>query len=898
MQLIQLYLNSQLAELSESVKIQLDKIVSEYRNPTKKTGTASMPFTLPYTNSNQIIFSNEQDRAVYGKFKGVYKAQLVIDGETLIDGEFLLLKIIPSKGFEGAVGTVKITNPTIGDMVLDKKLVDIKSFHKIDFNGNDTVVGSWNSVVAYPDAEVCYPYVIPSFSHLTTGFKSSYENLGVSHFMPAIVKNIFKDAGYIVEGDIFSSVIFNKLFILYSNSDAQKWNYGKLNPMNAGSPVYGMLGGAYAASIIKTVERSTDTIYVVAYPFQANAGDLSESLGGDGVYTCKFSGLYNWTVRGEAVFQVGGAAVSSTGFTAFRCITDNEIIPENSIPSSSQFATLTTEYLDNGTIAVGGATDFSFTARMEEGKQYQLQRYLSVPTSTVNGGSVLAYANTTGKFNITSCDGPLLLNPALFLPNMPQIELLNTVFKLFNLFYQVNETEKVITFITRDNYFQEYTESIVDMSSYLNILQMEETPFSTKETDQTYVAFETDDSDYILKETNYLALVNGLQPEGATKIPFAPLGFIQVTYNAGTYSSPILGHDLLPAIFPDTSSEDTSVLSDEESVSSSSRTPRLALYNGTGWLKPSLESSLNFSGNHIQVALGRYTPGTPNYIGGFTPGYYAAQGFPPKLSFFDYAKQPVYKILTNTALRSFSLVVSTDDTIYKTANTDFLLDTTIIPEVNLISLAPNTDETVNPKGFFYGLYANDLLIGSLSNYLEGRGRITPTLFSQLTGRQVLRVNEDLYLLESIKAFDVQTDLATFKIYKLLSNTGATTTSAVRFTSTQSYTATCATGSNGTPSTKVATRTSYVSQVAADAAALAAAQADAEFYLSCTPDVVAYTSTKTAIADCPSGYHGTQTTGTGTYTSAISQADADTQAMALAVADADSKLSCEVDDNGG
>jgi hypothetical protein len=886
MSLVELYINNKLADITDSIKITLDKVVSEYRNPTKKTGSYSQAFTLPFTANNKAIFFNENDKQIVGKFKKTYEAQLIVNGEAIVTGNFLHLKTT-AKGFEGAVGASRIGNPAIADLLLDKKLTDIKSFDKIDYSGNQSIIDSWNTLIAYPDAEVCYPYVVPCFSHLTTGLRSTYENIGVSHFMPAIIKHIFEDAGYEVEGDIFDSATFNKLFLLYSNSDAQKWNYGKLNVMNAGSPFFDLFGTVYAANIIKTIERQSDTIYVVSYPFVTNVGDLSESLGADGVYTCKFSGLYDWRVRGEAQIQIGGFQGAGTGFTAFRCITDDETIPENSIPGSSQFATLTTEYLDNGTIAVGQDTDFTFTARLEEGKQYQLQRYISIPNSTVNGRTdAYAYALTTGKFNILSLDGPLLLNPALFLPDMSQVDLVNAVFKMFNLFYELNEDEKVITLITRDNYFQQSLSSVVDLSNYVNILEMDEYPLTDAEVEATYLSFADDDNDYILKQTNYLELVNGLQPEKATKLPFAPLGFIQHEYNAGGFSTPILGNELLPAIFPDTTSVDTSVLSDEDAISSSSITPRIALYNGADWILPALTG--------MCVSLGRYHPPTSNFIGGFYPGYYDAVGFAPKLSFFDYASQPVYKITTNTALRSFTVTLSTDDNIYSTADTNFLQDVTRIPDLNGISLATNVDELVNPKGFFYSLYANDLLIANLSNYLEGRGRITPTLFNQLTGRQVLSIQEDLYLLESIKAFDVSGDFATYKLYKLLRRPDADLASTLRYTSTQSYTASCANGYTGSDVTRSATRSSYTSQAVADAAALAGARADAELYLYCALDApTSWTSTQSYTAQCGGGYYGDDSTATVTYTSTISQLDADTEAYNQAVAEAQANLYCNL-----
>lgn len=901
MQQVQLYINDKLVELTESIKIQLDKLVSDFRNPTKKTGSYSLSFTIPYTANNKNIFFNEQDKQVIGKFKQSYQARLVANGETLILGEFLHQRN-SAKGFEGGLGTTVLTNPRLGDVLGDKKLTEIKSFTPVDFNGHETIINSWKTVTAWPDAEICYPYVIPSFSHLTTGFRSTYENIGVSHFMPAIVKNIFKDAGYEVEGDIFDSATFQKLFILYANTDNQAWNYGKLNVMEAASPLYGLFGGSYTANLIKSIERVTDTIHVVGYPFKVSSGDSSESLGVDGVYTCKYSGSYDFTVKGSATVQSGVNSLPNTGFTAFRCITDNEIIPENSIPSSSQFASLTTTSLDSGTIAVGSDAEFSFTARLEQGKQYQLQRYISVEKSSA---TPFFYSTDAGKFNITTCDGPLLVNPALFLPNLTQVELINSVFKLFNLYYQLNEAEKTVTLITRDNYFQEALTTIVDMSPYINLEAMEETPLSSAEIEQTYLAYTTDESDYILNRTSYLELVNGLLPDGATVLPYAPLCFVQVACIAlDSAGNQVTGYDMLPAILPDTEIEDTSVLSDEDAISPTPSIPRIGLYEGADWLN---DYNLFFTLDYKKVSLGRKEPTTPTYSGGFTGGDYLFKGFPPKLAFFDYDSQPVYKIVNNTALRSFALEVTTDENIYKKEDADFLTDITRIPELNTISLATNINELINPKGFFFSLYSNDLLIGNLSNYFEGTGRISPNLFNKLTGRQILRVQSDLFLLDSIKAFDVSGDYATYKMYKLLANTGTATASTIRFTSTASYTASCAPGSVGSDVTITATRSSFISQDEADSKALAAATQLANNTLVCTlpgggtlppPGTPSWTATKTYTARCIDfGMYGQYPIGddvtiTKTYVSYISQDDADLFAMAEAEVEAKSLITCQ------
>ncbi|RNI30960.1 hypothetical protein EFA69_06620 [Rufibacter immobilis] len=112
--------------------------------------------------------------------------------------------------------------------------------------------------------------------------------------------------------------------------------------------------------------------------------------------------------------------------------------------------------------------------------------------------------------------------------------------------------------------------------------------------------------------------------------------------------------------------------------------------------------------------------------------------------------------------------------------------------------------------------------------------------------------------------------------------------AVQYTSTQSYTAHCSDGYTGSY-TSTQTRTSFISQEDAYTKALNAAQADAQAKLVCTP-AVTYTSTQTYTAYCPEGEQGSYTS-TKQATSTISQADADAKAFAAAKAESEANLLC-------
>lgn len=822
----ELFINNVSVDLTDDIKVQIDKYVADFRDINKKTGVFTMPFVLPYTNKNSSVFFGENDKQVLGKFRRTYPAQLMVNNEVVIDGKFLHTKN-SNKGFEGAVGEAKIGNPKIGDLLKDLKLTDIQSFTPINFSGNQSVQASWNAVNSYPDAEVCHPYVLTSFSQFHSGvttLKSHYEDLGISHFVPAIMKRIFQDAGYTLGGDIFNNDTFKKMVMLYSSTEKQKWNYGKLVPFFGTGQINFI---SYVGSPGKMLTRQNDYIYIMLYqhivsaPVLGTVGDACQGLDSKGYYTCKYSGVYTFTVEAEhSVNHVGGAAVASTGWTALRCITDEEYIPESFLPLTFSNTPPTLASLDPATLAVGQGT-FSFSVRLEEGKQYALQRYVSVlKTATTTGGTVdpntmFVYNPILGQFSITACDGPLLVNPAHFLPDLTQKEFVNSIFKIFNLYYELNQDTQTVTLLTRDDFFQESLSDIVDITPYLNLQSLEELPLSDKEVGQTYLTWDTDDSDYILKQTDYMELVNGLQPDESTKLPFAPLGFMKVKYQTGSILSPTVVYDILPAIITATDSVDTSVLVDADSVTSGgSWKPRICLYHGNQWLR-----------NDFNEVLSPYISNV--YLSGVAGVHY-----PPKLTFFNINNQPAYTITENIPLRSFELVLNNTITIYNPVDTNILISAGSVAELDNISLATNISSTVNPKGLFFQLYSNDLLIGSLSHYMEGIGRMNPVLFSQLTGRQTLSLNNDLFLLDSIKGYDVGADLATYKIYKLVANQGTPILNNIRYNSTRSYTATCPSGTTGSSVTKTATSTSFISQAIADNIALAQATTLANRALVC------------------------------------------------------------------
>ena len=56
--MIQLYINNQLVDITESVGLFLNKKFEEIENPTLYFSDYSKTITLPFTSNNKIIFDN------------------------------------------------------------------------------------------------------------------------------------------------------------------------------------------------------------------------------------------------------------------------------------------------------------------------------------------------------------------------------------------------------------------------------------------------------------------------------------------------------------------------------------------------------------------------------------------------------------------------------------------------------------------------------------------------------------------------------------------------------------------------------------------------------------------------------------------------------------------------
>lgn len=748
------------ADIDDSVRIVTERFVTAFRNPTSGTGSYTYNFKLPATATNRRIFNHADDKQVLNKFGTTYAAVIVFNGVRIIKGQFELKSI--NKGFTGNITGSIVTK--LSDIIPDdKKLRAITSFTPVPFLGGSTVVEYMKkeSLAYYPKgtvaadkSEIAFAYTLDSFNAFVNGHTViGYEDIGVSHFVGSIFENILADAGYKVAGNILTTDAYKRLLVLYSNADGifQEWNYGVLNPFKAVAENTSI--ARPTVNISTTIDRYDDRVYVVQPTFQNYQGDLSDSLGDDGVYTCKASGLYTIRMKSPmaaSVIPVPGAgdpypmpSAEFKHFYAFRCITNTEFLKASQLPSSSSFdsasAALYVTELDTFFIGEG-----EFIVNMVEGQQYAVQAYISLPKkyAPVNV-SIYNEVNKANYLDCTKFDGKMQLNPADFLPDLSCKKFVEDLFKLYNLYYTIDSNSKTVTIYTRDEFFLSTITDTIDITDRIDFDEWEETPITDAEINANYYKWKDDDSDYILKATDYMQLVNGTDNK-SDELSFSPLAFIRKEYeiypNLPDYTNIKTVSDFFPAIIPYNESNDIRLLSDTEAENNNTYSPRICYYLGNVFTSEYMQK---------QASYAHLVP-----LKGYEDGYVNARVYAPRLTFFDLANQPAYEVVIDTVRRDFSLKLSTVPNLFKNG------ENIIKPMVALKSL-----DVVSDNSSFLSNYREVIQLNKFSNYITTSIRLNPVLFDKLDGRNLLKINNLTYLLDSVTEYDMANDTAKIKVYR-------------------------------------------------------------------------------------------------------------------------------------
>lgn len=221
--MIQLFIQNTLVDVDDKLSIVLSKVFQDTSFEIVDA-TYSYSLQLPITINNKSIFEYQDNIDVLDKFNKNYQAQLYVDENLILDGNFLLTRI-DSDYYSGNLYIPK-----------QKKLTDI--IGSVPLSGispsyvNIAKLSDMNNCNNIEDSPIKFPYYLyslpcngsefalkPIIGKYTQDLIDNTFNPEINIF-PAfkvvdVVKNIFKTVGYNVKGSFFDNPKFNKLYQSY-----------------------------------------------------------------------------------------------------------------------------------------------------------------------------------------------------------------------------------------------------------------------------------------------------------------------------------------------------------------------------------------------------------------------------------------------------------------------------------------------------------------------------------------------------------------------------------------------------------------------------------------------------------------------------------------------------------
>ena len=239
---LDILINGQRVDILDRSSINL-RINNVVYNPSEIKSTQaeySFSFNLPTTPTNNKIFDYANELAKVNKFKNTYSCEVYADGVLIFSGSLIIQSI--KKGFYN-VNLVNIKINTVSEIFGDMMMNELD--WKIPFNST----GSINTYNADSSSKVIFPLVSygvfqkkPTsteydYNNYTSKFqldkynKWYYESFSPSPNLLEIVRRLFEQKGYTVQGDIFQDSIIPNLFMStnLANGQIPTYNLGEPN---------------------------------------------------------------------------------------------------------------------------------------------------------------------------------------------------------------------------------------------------------------------------------------------------------------------------------------------------------------------------------------------------------------------------------------------------------------------------------------------------------------------------------------------------------------------------------------------------------------------------------------------------------------------------------------------
>ncbi|KAA6334834.1 hypothetical protein EZS27_016876, partial [termite gut metagenome] len=233
----ELYINNKLVEINNPSDLDI-RLSRENYNPstlTVKNSEYSFTFSIPSTPSNNEIFGFGNVEEVIGKFNKRYETRLYVDEIPIFEGytyineitetEYLCNLIVPAPKVAKDVFGEKMMNENKIWNIPFTKTSDITTYNMPksgDITNNECIF----PLIAYG----LFPKTSKSVDSETYSNNDVYDRtirIGFEDLPPAVnvlqmLKQIFKNSGYKLEGNALSERMLKELFVSYSNpSDYQ-----------------------------------------------------------------------------------------------------------------------------------------------------------------------------------------------------------------------------------------------------------------------------------------------------------------------------------------------------------------------------------------------------------------------------------------------------------------------------------------------------------------------------------------------------------------------------------------------------------------------------------------------------------------------------------------------------
>lgn len=207
----------------ESLNLRMNNIVFNPVSIQTKTGEYSFSFELPATSKNNKIFNYANNSAKLNKFNPKYDCEVIADGTVIFQG-VLRLTDTQTKNYKCNLVNIKVYNvdEIFGDMVMSDLIWEV------EFDGTSTindVNSTYESGYYFPlacygafqkDPKAIYNGDINVYTDLLTidSYNSWYwESFHPSLSLLEVVKKLFQQRGYNVNGDIFNDSTMRMIYM-------------------------------------------------------------------------------------------------------------------------------------------------------------------------------------------------------------------------------------------------------------------------------------------------------------------------------------------------------------------------------------------------------------------------------------------------------------------------------------------------------------------------------------------------------------------------------------------------------------------------------------------------------------------------------------------------------------